>query len=125
MSTARLQQTATLLANGDVLVVGGFGPPGPSQQSASLRPNEVYDPATNTWTPEASMATARYGHIATLSRQWRAPGGGRPQPVRVVELDALVRRAISAQLGFPTITATAPTASPVGKTVTIRGWLFG
>jgi len=62
MSTPRSGNTATLLPNGKVLVVGGFSGPGvPALASA-----EVYDPATNTWTPVAAMNQPRAHHAAVL-----------------------------------------------------------
>ncbi len=60
MSTARYAHTATLLADGRVLVAGGIGAEG------EVPTVDVYDPATNTWTPARSMSTARRGHTATL-----------------------------------------------------------
>jgi len=56
LTTGRSGHTATLLANGKVLVVGGNGIP-----SA-----ELYDPATDSWSAAASLVTARSGHTATL-----------------------------------------------------------
>lgn len=47
MSLARLFHTATRLADGRVLVVGGAGIANPTT-------GEVYDPAANTWTPVAN-----------------------------------------------------------------------
>ncbi len=64
LATARDQHTATLLPNGKVLVVGGedfvygFG--------SILASAELYDSARGTWTSTGSLATARYGHTATL-----------------------------------------------------------
>ncbi len=56
MGIPRYAHRATLLANGQVLVTGGRGGiPSPG----ALASAERYDPATNTWTPAASMATAR------------------------------------------------------------------
>ncbi len=60
LDQARSGHTATLLASGKVLVVGGSG------GSGRLASAEVYDPATNTWESAGSMATARSGHSATL-----------------------------------------------------------
>jgi N-acetylneuraminic acid mutarotase len=57
MSNARSQHTATLLPDGRVLVVGGFG----AENSATL-----YDPAKDQWTPAAPMNTARVRHTATV-----------------------------------------------------------
>jgi hypothetical protein len=61
MATARSGHTATLLANGKVLVVEGANilTSGPTS-------TELYDPATGLFTATGSMATARYRHTATL-----------------------------------------------------------
>jgi len=65
LATARSNHTATLLPSGKVLVVGGYtephGPPPVALSSA-----ELYDPATGSWSPTGSLATARYDHTATL-----------------------------------------------------------
>ncbi|WNG40103.1 kelch-like protein [Archangium violaceum] len=47
--------TATLLHSGKVLVAGG-----------ETDTAELYDPATNTWTPAGKMSASRYKHTATL-----------------------------------------------------------
>jgi WD40 repeat protein len=56
MITARIGHTATLLADGTVLVAGGT-----DDGSA-----ELYDPISGTWRPTGSMVEARGGHTATL-----------------------------------------------------------
>lgn len=61
MSEARYWQTTTLLANGKVLVSGGYGIAGGPLSSA-----EIYDPATGLFTPTGRMGTPRYGQTATL-----------------------------------------------------------
>lgn len=60
LATARLAFTATVLKDGKVLVVGGFG------QDRLLASAELYDPATNTWSSAGSMASSRASHTATL-----------------------------------------------------------
>jgi Galactose oxidase, central domain len=50
MSTPRAEHTATLLANGTVLVAGG------ETASADTSGAEIYDAATGTWTVTGSMA---------------------------------------------------------------------
>jgi N-acetylneuraminic acid mutarotase len=66
--TARYAHTATVLANGMVLVAGGFGGPTSTLESggAPLASAELYDPSTGTWTATGSMTTARMNHTATL-----------------------------------------------------------
>jgi len=63
MASARHWHTATLLPNGKVLVSGGSTS---GNGSSSLASAEVYDPASGTWRVTASMASARFGHKATL-----------------------------------------------------------
>ena len=58
MSLGRWGHCAAALADGKVLVVGGFTAQGPT---ASV---ELYDPATNSWTPGPPLAAPRYGHTA-------------------------------------------------------------
>ena len=60
MTDARFNHTATLRANGKVLVAGGSG------SSVALASAELYDRTTGTWTATGSMTTARDVHTATL-----------------------------------------------------------
>ncbi|MHB8771067.1 MAG: kelch repeat-containing protein [Syntrophales bacterium] len=59
MATPRGFATATLLADGRVLVAGGY-------LSASLASAELWDPRTKTFSPAGSMGTPRSYHTATL-----------------------------------------------------------
>jgi N-acetylneuraminic acid mutarotase len=63
MTSPRISHTATLLPNGKVLIVGGTGGPA---MPAPVDSAEIYDPATNTWSPAASLPAARTLHSATL-----------------------------------------------------------
>jgi N-acetylneuraminic acid mutarotase len=57
---ARQDQTATVLANGQILYAGG---------SRDIKPTgsvTLYDPATNAWTQVANMTENRFGHGAEL-----------------------------------------------------------
>lgn len=61
MAVGRYQHTATVLADGRVLVAGGVDASGRRLAAA-----EVFDPATGSWSWAASMHVARSGHTATL-----------------------------------------------------------
>ena len=66
LGAARSSHTATLLPSGKVLVVGGYYYDGFGVDIPGLASSELYDPETATWTPAASLGTARFGHTATL-----------------------------------------------------------
>ena len=61
----RVNPTATLLLDGRVLVIGGFGGPY-AYRGTEVATAEVWDPATEAFTPTGSMADGRVGHTATL-----------------------------------------------------------
>jgi hypothetical protein len=63
MAATRIDQTATLLPSGKVLVAGGVVMPYPAPSLASA---ELYDPATNAWSMAAPMIESRTRHTATL-----------------------------------------------------------
>jgi hypothetical protein len=65
MSTRRGHQTATMLADGRVLVVGG------SDGSTYLNSAELYDPKNGTFSPTGSMADGRIYHTATMLAEGR------------------------------------------------------
>ncbi len=61
MNSARGFQTATLLANGKVLIAGGF-----NTNSSSQATSELYDPGTQTFTLTGSMHNKRGAHTANM-----------------------------------------------------------
>lgn len=61
MTTHREDASASLLANGEVLVAGGLGSGATPVSSA-----ELYNPASGKWTPTGSMSAARQEGNATL-----------------------------------------------------------
>lgn len=63
MATARDQHTATILADGRVLVAGGFQVSGGS--ATAVAGAELYDPGSGAWTAAGSLSVARAGHTAT------------------------------------------------------------
>jgi Ca2+-binding RTX toxin-like protein len=94
MSTPRNQHTATALANGKVLVVGGIG-----VANALLGATDLFDPATNAWsscsppaTPSADcpgpLNVPRRVHTATALRDGRVlvaagKGANPPSPIQI------------------------------------------
>ena len=64
MAQARIGATLTLLSDGRVLVAGGKDPDGIQQGQFST--TEIFDPATELWTPGPSLSEPRSGHSATL-----------------------------------------------------------
>ena len=86
MAVGRFLQTATLLQNGKVLIVGGVL----TSASEPVATAEVYDPATGIFTMTGAMATAREQHTATLLADGRV---------------LIVGGTTSAGVGDPTATA--------------------
>ena len=64
--TGRTAHTATLLANGKVLVVGGW-----DSRVTILGSAELYDPVAGTWQPTGSLHIPRAYHTATLLHDGR------------------------------------------------------
>ena len=60
MNSARNYHTASLLADGKVLVTGGYN------NGNSLNSTELYDPSTETWITTGSMNNDRYDHTASI-----------------------------------------------------------
>jgi hypothetical protein len=60
LSVRRYRHTATLLVDGRVLAVGT------ATSIVEGATADIYDPATNLWTPAGSMSASRYWHTATL-----------------------------------------------------------
>lgn len=62
LMTPRRSHTATVLANGKVLVAGGRD----EVPNITLASSELYDPLTGTWNPGLNMTFARSHHTANL-----------------------------------------------------------
>jgi hypothetical protein len=69
---------ATRLADGRVLLTGGFGPA--AADSETLATAEIFNPATETFSPAGAMQVPRVGHSALLLPDGRvlAVGGSNP-----------------------------------------------
>ena len=78
MTDTRTSHTATLLADGRVLIAGGFGGLASQAISNPRASAEVYDPATQSFTATGTMMKPRYGYTATLLRDGKVLiAGGR------------------------------------------------
>jgi hypothetical protein len=62
LNTSREAYTATLLANGQVLVAGGYN----YNDDNPFISAELYDPTTRTWSRSVNLNAGRYNHTATL-----------------------------------------------------------
>jgi N-acetylneuraminic acid mutarotase len=119
MTTPRVGFTATLLADGKVLVAGGVS--GFSTSYLVLASAELFDPATGSWTATGSMGTPRTDHTATLLPDGKVlvAGGSATTPIGVDAAPAIA----SAELYDPVSgswTATATMTSPrAGQTATL------
>ena len=86
MTRRRFFHSATLLADGSVLVAGGLSATGTTQPTASA---ELYDPKTGKWKATASMKVARWTHSATLLTDGRVlvAGGLGPTGVAIASAE--------------------------------------
>jgi hypothetical protein len=98
MSTPRLSNTATRLADGTVLVTGGN-----TNTSIAVASAELYHPSTNSWSSAGSMSTARSSQSATLLPDGTVlVTGGR---------DATLTAVASAELYHPSTNSWSPAGS--------------
>lgn len=81
MHHARVYHTLTMLANGEVLAVGGEPTSDQEIVTSGVLPTEIWNPTSETWTPAAPIAAARnYHSTAMLMANGKVliTGGGHP-----------------------------------------------
>jgi Galactose oxidase-like, Early set domain/Fibronectin type III domain/Kelch motif/Galactose oxidase, central domain len=69
MAHARMYHTLTMLADGTVLAVGGeptSGQTGSTEVTGGILPSEIWNPATQTWSPAAATGTTRGYHSTAV-----------------------------------------------------------
>ncbi|HWX46206.1 MAG TPA: fibronectin type III domain-containing protein [Solirubrobacteraceae bacterium] len=66
MHNARIYHTLTMLANGEVLAAGGEPTSDQGIVTSGVLPTEIWNPATETWTPAAPIAAARNYHSTAM-----------------------------------------------------------
>jgi uncharacterized protein YjdB len=117
LNVARINHTAVLLENGKVLISGGFNI-SPSFQLALLASQELYDPATGTFTLTDSLQYARYAHTANLVSDGSVLIAGGNGASGILSQAEIYPAPTSPPAGLTTITLSpaAPTI-PVGATV--------
>jgi MYXO-CTERM domain-containing protein len=104
---ARERHTATLLADGSVLVAGGAGPNG-----SVLRSAQVYDPKANMWRDVGDMVGPRYGHAAALLADGSVlVAGGYDASVGLTSVERYDPSTGTWSLAAPMATARAPQAT--------------
>jgi Domain of unknown function (DUF1929)/Fibronectin type III domain/Glyoxal oxidase N-terminus len=126
MNSRRIYHTLTMLPDGTVLAVGGNTDTDPFLITTGVLAGEIWNPATQTWTPTAAMGTARnYHSTALLMPDGRVlvAGGGHPssasdpgqfsaQYYSPPYLSAGTRPTIAAAPAGTTYGATIPVSTP-------------
>jgi N-acetylneuraminic acid mutarotase len=121
MSVAHWEHTATLLADGNVLVAGGYSGPGLVVTATA----ELYDPATGVWSRTGSMQAARYAQAAATLADGRVLVAGGLGPSNPMLASAEIYDPASGGWSSASAMSTArahPTATSLpGGTVLVAG----
>ena len=124
MSEARSFPTASVLHDGRVLVTGGShtgaGP------AAMRRTAEIYDPATNTWSPAGQFAVNRAGHSATVLKDGRVLVVGGAGPASTIAQAEIYdpEKNVWSPAGSLTLARTGHSAATMsdGRVIVAGGW---
>lgn len=128
MNAARTGHTATLLANGNVLLAGGVNKyfDNFSQlQTEYLSSMETYDPATGTHAYAAFLEAARTGHTASLLPNCKVLIAGGTDGLELASSEVFKTAVCGSVPCGPAIQSVSPLSGPTGTTVTITGSGFG
>jgi hypothetical protein len=120
MATPRYLHTATLLADGRVLIAGGDMMEGTGGIFKTLSSAEIYDPSTGTFTSTGNMTTPRGLHTATLLPDGKvliAGGGVTNQDGALADHSLASAELYDASTGI--FTATGNMTSPWADTATL------
>ncbi len=119
----RVYHTLTMLANGQVLAVGGGTTSDQQVITTGVLPTEIWDPTSETWSAAAPIAAARsYHSTAVLMPDGRVlvAGGGHPNGLGDAGQDSAQIYSPSYLFNGarPTITA-APSSTTYGSTISV------
>ncbi|CAF1104551.1 unnamed protein product [Rotaria sordida] len=122
MNYARYMHKASILSNGQVLIMGGIG-----DRAIALKSAELYNSSTKTWTMTGNMSYTRFGHTASVLTNGKVlvtGGDGHSQYLNTAELyDPLTETwTNTGNMNYPRYLHTA-TVLPNGKVLVTGGWM--
>lgn len=121
MQQARLYASATLVPNGQVMVVGGY-----HRGVGGIAIAELYNPVTGTFSTTGSLNTGRYGHTTTLLNDGKVLIAGGQNPTNGVlastELYDPATGTFSVSGSMSCACGRVPTLLPTGKVVFSAGF---
>jgi hypothetical protein len=123
MHNARIYHTLTMLANGEVLAVGGEPTSNQEVITTGVLPTEIWNPNTETWSPAAPIAAARNYHSTAIlmpNATVLVAGGGHPTGIgNPGEFSAQIYSPPYLFDGPRPTISSAPTASTYGTNITL------
>ncbi len=124
MLNARMYHTLTMLANGQVLAVGGADTSDQNVITTGVLPTEIWDPVSEMWSAAAPIAAARnYHSTAVLMPDGRVLVAGGGHPSSLGDAGEESAQIFSPSYLFngprPTITS-APSSTTYGSTISVQ-----
>jgi hypothetical protein len=123
MSNSRIYHTLTMLADGDVLSIGGANTSDQKVITTGVLPTEIWNPVTETWTAAAPIAAARNYHSTAIllpDARVMVSGGGHPAGLQDAAQfsSQIYSPSYLTQGARPTITS-IPAAATYGSTIPV------